>query len=117
MNLIPPSVHRALDLLTVAIFALAPILLSLSGPPAMVSYALAVIHLLLTLATKFPDVGPRPVRFRLHGSIEMVVGIVLLVLPWAVGWTGTARVFYTVMGLIILIVWSLSKYRNVHSDE
>lgn len=117
MNLIPPSIHRALDLVTVAIFALAPIFLHLSGLPATISYALAVIHLLLTLATKFPDVGKRPIRFRLHGTIELVVGIVLIVLPWAAGWVGTARVFYMVMGVLILIIRGLSKYRNVHSDE
>ncbi len=114
---IPPSVHRALDLVTVTIFALAPLVLQLQGLAASVSYALAAIHLVLTLATKFPDVGPRPIRFRLHGLIELVVGVVLIVLPWVVGWSGTARTFYCVMGVVILVVWSLSKYRNVHSDE
>ncbi|MGI8510154.1 MAG: hypothetical protein ACR2MQ_12590 [Gemmatimonadaceae bacterium] len=117
MKLIPPSVHRALDLVTVAIFALAPIFLHLSGPPAMLSYALAVIHMLLTLATKFPDVGKRPIALKLHGLIELVVGIVLLVLPWVVGWTGTARTYYTVMGVIILVVWALSKYEHAHKGE
>lgn len=116
-RLIPPSVHRALDLVTVTIFALAPLVLHLQGAPATLSYALAAIHLVLTLLTKFPDVGPRPIRFRLHGSIELVVGIVLILLPWVVGWTGIARPFYTIMGIAIVVVWTLSKYRNVHSDE
>ncbi len=117
MRIIPPSVHRALDLVTVAIFALAPILLRLSGPPAYLSYALAAIHLLLTLGTKFPDVGARPIPLKLHGIVELVVGIVLLVLPWIVGWVGTPRVYYSAMGVIILVVWALSKYDHVHRGE
>lgn len=117
MNIIPPSVHRALDLVTVAVFALAPIFLHMSGPPAMVSYALALIHLLLTLATRFPDVGKRPVALKLHGTIEIVVGIALLVLPWIAGWSGTERTFYSIMGVIILIVWALSKYEHAHIGE
>ncbi len=117
MKIIPPSVHRALDLVTVAIFALAPIFLRLSGPPAILSYALAAIHLLLTLATKFPDIGKRPVSLKLHGMVELIVGVVLLVLPWIVGWVGTARVYYSAMGVIILVVWALSKYEHVHAGE
>lgn len=117
LKLIPPSVHRALDLVTVAIFALAPILLRLSGPPAELSYALAVIHLVLTLATRFPDMRGRPIALKVHGFIELVVGIVLLVLPWVAGWIGTARTFYTVMGVIILVVWVLSKYQHTHIGE
>lgn len=117
MKIIPPAVHRSLDLVTVAIFALAPILLHLSGPPAVLSYALAAIHLLLTLVTKFPDVGARPIPFKLHGVIELIVGIVLLVLPWVLGWVGTARTFYTVMGVVILVVWALSSYRLLHPPK
>lgn len=117
LNLIPPSIHRALDLVTVAIFALAPIFLRLSGPPAMLSYALAVIHLVLTLATRFPDMRKRPIALKVHGMIELVVGVVLVALPWVLGWTETARTFYTVMGLIILVVWLLSKYQHVHTGE
>lgn len=117
MNVIPPSVHRALDLVTVAIFALAPIFLRLNGPAAMLSYALAAIHLLLTLLTRFPDMRNRPVPLRIHGAVELVVGIVLLLLPWIVGWTGNARPFYTTIGVIILVVWALSKYDHVHVGE
>lgn len=117
MNVILPGVHRALDLVTVAVFALAPLLLHLDGPPAYLSYALALIHFVLTLATRFPDVRHRPVPLPIHGWIELVVGVVLLVLPWLVGWTDAARWLYTIMGLLILAVWALSKYRHVHSGE
>ncbi len=117
LNIIPPSVHRALDLVTVAIFALAPILLRLDGTPAQLSYALAGIHLLLTLATRFPDMRKRPIALRVHGSIELLVGVVLLLLPWISGWSGTPRTFYSVMGVIVLLVWLLSKYQHTHVGE
>ena len=104
MALIRPAVHRGLDLLTVIGFAVAPFLLALSGPPAWLAWLLAVVHLVMTLATSFPDWPARFVSFRLHGLVEVLVGIVLPALPLAAGWTGTARWFYLIAGGVILIV-------------
>jgi len=46
--------HGILDYLTVAIFALAPGVVGLTGVASIVSYALAIIHLAMTVATKAP---------------------------------------------------------------
>ncbi len=117
MNLIPASVHRSLDMVTVIGLVAAPILLGLSGPPAMLSYALAAIHLIVTLSTKFPDTGHRPLSLRYHGVVELVVGIVLIALPWLAQWTGTARAYYVAVGVILLIVWTLSNYGRQYGAE
>jgi hypothetical protein len=105
-----PTTHRQLDFVTVAAFALAPFVLSLSGPAAWLAWALAAVHLLMTLVTEFPGRPPRPVPLRLHGAVELVVGIVLLVLPLVVGWSGAARWFYMAAGVVILIVRTTSTY-------
>ena len=102
--MIRPTVHRVLDLLTVIGFAVAPFILRLSGPAAWLAWVLAAVHLLMTLATSFPDGAPGPVPFRLHGLVELLVAIVLLVVPFVVGWTGAARWFYVVAGIVILLV-------------
>lgn len=102
--MIRPSAHRALDLLTVVGLVVAPFILRLSGPAAWLAWVLAAVHLLMTLATSFPDRAPGPVPFRLHGLVELLVGIVLPVLPFVVGWTGAARWFYVVAGIVILLV-------------
>ena len=111
MRLIAARLHRLLDFVTVGGFALAPSVLGLAGFAATLAYVLAVVHLALTLLTHFPGRAARPVSLVLHGAIEGVVGLALLLLPWLVGWMGTARTFYLVAGLIILVVWALSAYR------
>jgi len=111
MSLLAPRFHRLLDFVTVVLFAAAPPVLGLSGSPAILSYGLAAVHLLVTVSTAFPGQPRRPLSFPAHGGLEAAVGIALVALPWTVGWTGTVRTFYTVMGAVILIVWLLSRYR------
>ena len=117
MNLLPASFHRSLDMLAIIVFLAAPILLGLSGGPAMLSYALAAIHLVVTLATKFPDTRHRILSLRMHGGIELVVGVVLIVLPFIVHWDGAARTYYVVFGVALLIVWSISNYGRQYGAE
>jgi len=54
MKPISLTVHGAIDYLAVVIFAVAPAAIGLTGWPAALSYALAGIHLLMTLLTYFP---------------------------------------------------------------
>jgi len=117
MKLIPASVHRSLDMVSVIGLIAAPILLGLSGPPAIVSYVLAAIHLIVTLSTKFPDTGHKPLSLRNHGMIELVVGIVLIVLPWIVQWNGVARGYYIVVGAVLLVIWASSNYGRQYGAE
>ena len=117
MNLLPASFHRSLDMLAIIVFLAAPILLGLSGGPAILSYALAAIHLVVTLATKFPDTGHRILSLRMHGGVELIVGVVLIVLPFIVHWDGAARTYYVVFGVALLIVWSISNYGRQYGAE
>ncbi len=117
MTRLPASVHRSLDMLAILAFLAMPILLHLSSPPAMLSYALAAIHLAVTLATKFPDTGHRLISLRAHGFIELAVGVVLILLPYVLGWTDTARTYYVVVGVILLIVWAISNYGRQYGAE
>jgi hypothetical protein len=89
--------------------------LPLTGLAASVSYALAIVHLILTLVTQFSDTNPRPVSLRIHGAIECVVGIALVALPWIAGWIGATRIFFAVAGGVILLVWVTSEYRGHES--
>src|SRR5277367_268114 len=111
MKVISDTAHGILDYLTVAIFALAPSILGLTGFAALVSYALAAIHLVMTLLTNMPLGVFKIIPIRLHALVEIVVGPVLvvaaLVLPTILG---DRREFFLVMGLVILVVWLLSSY-------
>jgi hypothetical protein len=110
MRVFQPAIHRVLDFVTVIAFAAAPSVLGMSGVPAYVSYGLACIHLVLTLLTRFAPAGAAPIPFKIHGVIEMLVGPVLLVAPFVLGWDGIARTFYLAAGAVIVAVWALSAY-------
>src|SRR5258708_8863340 len=103
MKVISDTAHGILDYLTVAIFALAPSILGLTGFAALVSYALAAIHLVMTLLTNMPLGVLKIIPMRLHALVEMLVGPVLappaLVLPTI---PGDKRESFLIMGLVLL---------------
>ncbi|MBL1262252.1 hypothetical protein [Candidatus Methylomicrobium oryzae] len=108
--IINPLVHGYLDYFTVAVFLLAPSLLGLTGLAGALAYALALIHLAMTLITDFPLSVRKLVPFRIHGWIERIVGPVLLLLPFLLGFEGAARIFYFVIGATIIVVGLLTDY-------
>jgi hypothetical protein len=111
MTILSPQVHRVLDFLTAVAFALAPTVVQLTGPAAVLAYVLAGVHLTMTLATEFPEGRRKPLPFRGHGVVEAVVGITLIVLPFITGWAGSTRTFYVSAGAVILAVWALTPYK------
>lgn len=108
-TLLSPRAHGILDYVTVAVFALAPSLLGLVGLAATLSYALAGIHLAMTLLTAFPLGVARVVPFRLHGMVELAVGVVLVALGFLL-FEGVDRMFFAAMGVVILAVWAATAY-------
>jgi len=112
MKAITPGIHAYLDYVTVAIFVVAPPVLGLTGLPELISYALAVVHLALTLVTDSQLSVIKVVPFPMHGWVERIVGPVLVVLPFALGFQGTARIFYIVIGIVIIAVGLLTDYRR-----
>ena len=112
MGILPPNVHRILDYLAVIIFALAPSIFHLTGNTKMLAYALAVIHLVVTLATQFPGSVRRPLPYSVHGIIELVVGLALVAVPLIRHWTFGAGRFYPAMGVVLLVIWAITRYRD-----
>ena len=111
MGIIPPGAHRILDYLAVLAFALAPTVFRLHGNTMILAYCLAVIHLAVTLLTQFPGGPRRAFPFHVHGAIELVLGIVFVAVPLLRHWTFGARRFYIGMGIALLVVWALTRYR------
>ena len=113
MKLISTRVHGTLDYVVAVAFALAPAILGLTGIAAWLAYTLAVVHLLITLATDFDRGVAHLLPVRWHGWIELVVSLALLVGPWLLGVSddATARTFYIAAGLVIFVVWALTASR------
>ncbi|HLN80771.1 MAG TPA: hypothetical protein VK392_06220 [Thermoanaerobaculia bacterium] len=114
MRILSPRVHGVIDLITIALLVLGPLLVGLGGSPAAIAFTLAAIHLVLTLLTDFPMGAWKRIPFFVHGIIELVVGIGLLILPSFAGYGpgSPARRFYLAMGAAILVVWALTAYRE-----
>jgi len=112
MKIMSIKTHKFLDYATVAIFALLPSLFKFSGVPAYLSYILAVVHLLMTLLTTFSSGKPKLIPLKLHKLVEIIVGPILLVCPWILGFSAeaTPRDVFIGMGVIIILVGFLSDY-------
>lgn len=111
MKIISDQMHGALDYLTVIIFALAPSLIGLTGIAAVVSYALAIIHLSMTVATQMPLGVFKIIPIKLHAIVELIVGPVLVVGGLVAPTLSTeSRTFFVLMGVVIFAVWALSSY-------
>jgi hypothetical protein len=117
MRILSPRIHGILDLVLVAVLLLGSIAVGLGGSPLAIALTLAAIHLLLTLFTDFPLGAVKRIPFFVHGIVELIVGVGLLLLPSFAGYGpgSPARRFYLAMGAAILIVWALTAYRRVES--
>lgn len=115
MNLLSARLHGFLDLTTVAVFLFAPFLFGFGGYVAAVAWSLAAVHLVMTLLTRFPLGVVKLIPFPIHGAIEIVVGIVLvLAMPFLLhaGPGSPAKIFFIGAGVTILLVWLLTSYKD-----
>jgi hypothetical protein len=119
MRILSPRIHGYLDYVTVAIFLLAPVLIGLGGNPALLSYTLGIVHLVLTLLTRFPAGISRIIPLVVHGLVELLVAVALILLPFWAGYSpgSPARRFYLTMGAVLFVVWLLTDYRGADNHS
>jgi hypothetical protein len=112
MRFIDARIHGVLDIVVVFVFLLAPTVFGLGGSPAAIAYILAAVHLVMTLLTDFPMGIRKTIPFVVHGIVELIVGVFLVILPTIDGYApgSPARRFYTIIGATILVVWALTAY-------
>ncbi len=112
MKFISAKVHGCLDYVVVLLFLAAPSLFHFTMIPAVIAYILGGVHLLLTLLTSFSLGVSKVIPLKWHGVIEMIVGPVLIMLPFIAGFASEAAAgcFYTVIGIVILLVWGFTDY-------
>ncbi len=114
MKILNAKVHGIIDFGVVIAFLAAPSLFQLSETPAKLSYVLAFVHLGLVLVTAYPYGILKKVPFTVHGSIELLVSVLLVALPWVLGFSGeeTARNFYVGFGVAVFLTWLLTDYKS-----
>ena len=94
--------HGMIDYLLVVLLAIGPGVSGFRGRQAALCYGLAALHLLLTLFTRFPLGVLKHVRFPIHGALEFIVGALMLIGPWLIGFSRgvLSRNFFISLSLI-----------------
>jgi hypothetical protein len=118
MRVLGPRIHGYIDIAIVVIFVLAPLVVGLGGSPALISWLLAVAHLIVTLLTRFPLGMWKRIPFFVHGLVELAVAVFLAFLPRLDGYApgSPARRFYWTMAILIAVVWLLTDYRGGEAE-
>ncbi|MBC7417925.1 MAG: hypothetical protein H7325_07200, partial [Pedobacter sp.] len=84
MKIISAKTHAVLDFVTVIALLAIPDLVSLSPNAAVLSYVLAGIHFFMTVMTDFSGGIFKIIPFQIHGYVELLVGIALVILAFTV---------------------------------
>ena len=115
MEKISSRIHGILDYLTVLFLFISPSLFEMQNKASTFTYALAFIHLALTLFTDFEAGAFKIVSFKIHGMIEIVVSIMLIGIAIWFRFSGDSVSFYyyLIFSAVLFIVWVASDYRQV----
>jgi hypothetical protein len=113
MKKLSPTTHGILDYVTVLFLLISPSLFGMETPGSYLSYALAIVHFLLTFATDFPAGALKIIPLRIHGLIEVIVSIGLLAAAISFRILGypVSFYFFLVFSVSLFIVWTVSEYR------
>ena len=114
MKFISPKIHGIIDYLVVVFLLASPSIFGFTGLLAYFTYALGIIHLLLTITTKYSAGLIKILPFTLHGTVEFVVGIVLIVLAYTLFNDNPAgKLYYVIFGTVVLLTWLVTDYKGV----
>lgn len=116
MRVISPRMHAPVDYLLVGAFASAPMLLGFGEVATTISLLIAGGYLGMSLFTAYPLGMAKVIPFPVHGTIEMVLAPVMMVLPFLFGLGEVARVFFVVMGISAIAIWAMTDYRAAETD-
>ncbi len=113
MKFITSKMHGIIDLLIVVFLLASPSVFGFTGTLATFTYVLGGIHLLLTILTNFNVGLIKVIPFAVHGAIEFMVSIALIVLAYTLFKDNAAgKLYYISFGTIVLLTWLLTDYKG-----
>lgn len=107
--------HGIIDYVIVILLAIGPSVAGFAGRQATLAYVLAAVLFALSVLTRYPLGIAKHVGFVMHGVVELMLGILLLILPWIANFARgvKSRDFYVAMAVLMLVVWALTDFRNI----
>jgi hypothetical protein len=118
MRLLTPRVHGILDYAAVVVLILAPFWLRFDETNVLALYISEVLGLgllLYSLMTDYTYSISGAISFKIHLVFDAVAGSGSIAAPFVFGFEGSARIYYIVMGVGVLIVVALTDSKV--SDE
>ncbi|RZM23920.1 MAG: hypothetical protein EOO88_24580 [Pedobacter sp.] len=114
MAMISSRMHGIIDYLVVIFLWISPSAFGLTGNAAIFTYVLGAVHLLLTIMTDFSLGMIRLIPFRIHGLIELIVSLALVMTAYYFGDIGDmlARNFYYGFAGAVFLTWLLTDYKK-----
>lgn len=108
--MIPPRIHGMIDYLVAALLLAAPFLFGFAdgGPAQMVPTVLAVVIIVVSLATRYELSIAKVIPYATHLALDLLVGLVLLVSPWLFGFAEQIWWPHVLVGIASFIVVALS---------
>jgi hypothetical protein len=113
MKVLNSKLHGMIDYVVVAFLWLSPTLFGLSHTVSLLTYALGGVHLTLTMLTNFHYGVFKIIPLKVHGLIELIVGIALIASPLAMANIGERFIdhyFFMFCGLAVLATWAITDY-------
>lgn len=118
MKIIPQGTHGVVDYLLVVFLLASPTLFILPDNMASWVYLLGFFHLVLTFCTDYTSGIFRFFTFKMHGIIELVISVGLIVLAFTyLNYDERTKKFALTFGIILLIVYAFSDYSYVRGQE
>ena len=119
MKKLSPELHGILDYITVLFLLVSPTLFEMQTASKAFTYTLAIVHLVLTLFTDFRAGVFKIIPLRIHGLIEIIVAVALIVIAiwFRISNDNVSFYFYLTFAVILFIVWTISEYRVVVKTE
>ena len=112
MRFVTKTIHAWLDYpVALALIGL-PFLLGLGTSHTLALFIAPVVGLAAFVLTVFTDHHFGVIRvlpYKLHLAVDLTVGVMFLLLPFAFGFTGLDAAFYLVNGAAVVAVIGLSK--------
>ena len=115
MRFIDPKIHGIIDYLVVVFMFASPTLFNMQGSLSTFTYALAAVLLFMTLLTEYSVGLFKVIPFALHGFIELIVGVTVIVLAYT--WfkdDATGKLYYIVFGTFTMLTWLVTNFKNEH---
>lgn len=112
MRVLTPFSHGIIDYVLVVALFVAPTLFGLDTLPSIAAYVLGAIHLAVSLLTRYPLGVIKRIPTGVHGVVEVLMSVLLVALPWLLGFEqdAVARSVFIGLGLVLFATWVITDY-------